>query len=326
MNIPGFIDLQVNGYMGVDFSSADLTEESFANASQQLLNHGTAAFLATIITSSLSIYKRNLNIMANVISSPQFQERILGIHAEGPFISTIPGAVGAHNPEWVQKPSKDSLDQLQDWANGNIKLITIAADITGAEDIAAHALDMKIAVSLGHQMADINDLQRLSNTGAKTLTHFGNGMPNTVNRHSNTLLAGLATPELSAMIITDGHHLPAHLIETIIKVKGTDKTIVISDASPIAGMPPGKYKVLGNRVVLEETGLLYNPEKNCMVGSSATMLECMNHLASLKILNLSELIDLGFYNPLKIININPESVTSQTSLIFDEDKMLFQIS
>jgi len=92
----------------------------------------------------------------------------------------------------------------------------------------------------------------------------------------------------------------------------------------IGAMPPGKYEASGNQVVLEKSGLLHNLEKNCMVGSSATMLECMNHLALLKILNLSELLDLGFYNPLKLLNINPESIVSQTSLIFDEKNCSFK--
>jgi N-acetylglucosamine-6-phosphate deacetylase len=308
MEVHGFIDLQVNGYQGVDFSGSDLTEERFASASRALLAHGTAGFLATIITSSEEIYQRNLGIMSAVMKRDEFQNRILGIHAEGPFLSRKPGAIGAHNPAWVKEPSPAFLDQLQDWAGGAIKMLTLAAELPGAEEVTKHAKAMGITVSLGHQAAKYEDYQRLAAAGAKAITHLGNGMPNEVHRHNNSLLFGLACEELAAMIITDGHHLPAHLIRTILRAKGVDNVIVTSDAAPLAGMPPGRYETLGNPVVLEKSGLLHNPDKKCMVGSSATMLECMNYLATLEIVTRDEMMKLGFYNPLRLIGIKPDSI------------------
>jgi len=323
MNIPGFIDLQVNGYQGVDFSSPELTTEDFTRTCRQLLDHGTAAFLPTIITSSLETYERNLPLMAQVMATDEFKNRLLGFHIEGPFISSQPGAVGAHNPQWVQKPSLSVLDQLQDWANGRIKFLTIAAEIKGAVELATHAANMGITVSLGHQIPTEEDLQSLAQAGAKALTHLGNGMPNRVNRHHNQIQMGMAQDELTAMIITDGHHLPDYLIKNIIRTKGIGRVIVTSDASPLAGMKPGHYETLGNKVVLEESGLLHNPEKQCMVGSSATMLECMNHLASVNILSLEELLQLGFYGPLSLLGIDPQSITSPHSLAYDHKTMKF---
>jgi N-acetylglucosamine-6-phosphate deacetylase len=112
LGIPGFVDLQVNGFVGVDFSSPDLTEESFVHACRALLGRGTAAFLPTIITSPLDVYAHNLPIIARGITLPEFQGRLPGIHLEGPFISPQPGAVGAHNPAWVRPPDLELLQQL----------------------------------------------------------------------------------------------------------------------------------------------------------------------------------------------------------------------
>ena len=174
-------------------------------------------------------------------------------------------------------------------------------------------------------MASTKDLEKLVKAGAKSITHLGNGMPNLVNRHNNPLLAGLAEDSLSAMIITDGHHLPDSLINTIIKAKGILKVIVVSDASSLAGMPAGKYSYWGQEVVLEESGYLHMPARKCMAGSSATMLQCMNYLASLKLLNEEQLLEVGFYNPLKLIDIDVASVKNDISVGFDKENNIFKI-
>ncbi len=167
---------------------------------------------------------------------------------------------------------------------------------------------MGIKVSLGHQLAGESDIDKLANAGASLLTHLGNGIPQKIDRHENPIWAGLANDDLSAMIITDGHHLPSSLIKTILKVKGASDTIVVSDASPIAGFAPGSYTTLGNEVILEESGRLYNPKTGYLVGSSSTMTECITHLRSLEVLNEKNLSDVGFTNPLEILDVNPQTV------------------
>ncbi|MCE5340008.1 MAG: amidohydrolase family protein [Planctomycetaceae bacterium] len=296
------IDLQVNGYMGVDFSSPQLTESDFIYACQKMIKHGVTAFLPTIITSSENVYKRNLSLIAKASEKPELKEHILGIHAEGPFISKESGAVGAHNPKWTKKTDIDFLKKMQEWANGKIKILTMAAELQNADKLCKYACKNNISVFLGHQNAQLNDLERLADAGAKAVTHLGNGMPNMVNRHDNMLQYGLACDKLAATIITDGHHLPAHLIKTIIRAKGVDKVTVISDASPIAGMPPGKYNVLENETVLEKNGYLHNPKKKCMVGSSATLVECLKYLNKLNILTSRQIKKVVYNNPLQLIS------------------------
>ncbi len=296
------IDLQVNGYMGVDFSSPRLTESDFIYACQKMIKHGVTAFLPTIITSSENVYKKNLSLIAKASEEPELKKHILGIHAEGPFISKEPGAVGAHNPKWTKKTDIEFFKKMQEWANGKIKILTIAAELPNAVKLCKYACKNNICVFLGHQNAQLSDLEKLADAGAKAVTHLGNGMPNMVNRHDNILQYGLACDKLAATIITDGHHLPAYLIKTIIRAKGVDKVTVISDASPIAGMPPGKYNVLGNEAVLEKNGHLHNPKKNCLVGSSATLVECSKYLNKLNILTSRQLKKVVYNNPLRLIS------------------------
>lgn len=308
MDIPGFIDLQVNGYKGIDFSSADLTKEQFIWACKELVKAGTVGFLPTLITSSEDVYRRNLRLIGEAMGHKQIKESVLGIHLEGPFISKQEGAVGAHNPKWVKKPDVEFLERLMEWSGGNINLLTIAAEVEGADGLCKHAEKLGITVSLGHQMAAEADLRRLAHAGAQSLTHLGNGIPHLLQRHNNPLLAGIANDDLTAMIISDGFHIPPSVIKIIIRTKGVSNVAVVSDASPIAGLSPGKYQTLGNDVILEESGLLHNPETGYLVGSSSTMIDCMNFLLSLDSLSLEELFELGFYNPLGLIGIDPELI------------------
>jgi N-acetylglucosamine-6-phosphate deacetylase len=324
LSIPGFVDLQVNGYQGVDFSSPDLTEEAFIDACRALLDAGTVAFLPTIITSPIEVYRRNLPLLTRVIPRDEFQGRLLGIHVEGPFISAQPGAVGAHNPAYVHEPDVSLLQQLHDWADGRIRLLTLAAEVEGAEELASFAASLDITVSIGHSLAGEADLERLVRAGATGLTHLGNGLPNTLPRHDNPIWAGLANDALTAMVIADGHHLPVPVLKAFVRAKSTERIVVVSDASPIAGLPPGRYTALDNVAILEESGRLYNPEKQCLVGSSATMLRCMNHLASLGLLSLDELLAVGFFNPLSLISVDPADVYAESRLLWDGSTATFQ--
>lgn len=306
MKIPGFVDLQVNGYKWVDFSSPELTKEQFVTACKELIRHGTIGFLPTVITSSVATYKRNLRLMADAMNHYDLSPSILGFHIEGPFISAKDGARGAHNPAWIRKPDIRFLDKLYEWSGENIKLLTLAAELEGAADLCKYAVtELGITVSLGHQMALEADLEEKVACGARSLTHLGNGIPKYLHRHANPLWAGLANDDLIAMVITDGHHLPPSIIKTIIRTKGASNVIVVSDASPIAGLSPGTYHTLGNDVILEDSGRLYNPETGYLVGSSSTMLECMNHLLSLELISFNELLETGFYNPLRLIGADP---------------------
>jgi len=325
MKIPGFIDLQVNGYKGVDFSSPNLTEEKFIEACREMFKSGTAAFLPTLITSSKEVYEKNLPLISGVMSRDEFKGKLLGLHLEGPFISPEPGAVGAHNPEYVCNPSIAYLEKLQDLAKGTIKLLTIAAEVKGADTLTKYAVQKGITVSLGHQTALDDKVGQLSKAGAKALTHLGNALSNQIDRHKNPLWAGLANEDLVAMIITDSHHIPDMLIKTIIRAKGISNVLIVSDASPLAGMPAGRYDYWGQEVVLEESGYLHSPAKKCMAGSSATLLECMNYLASLKLLKEEELLEVGFYNPLELIGIDSDTIKSDCSVAYNKEKNIFEI-
>ncbi len=323
--VPGFVDLQVNGYLGVDFSSADLTEEAAIQTCRALFTAGTAAFLPTVVTNLPEVYERNLPILARLIALPEFKTRLPGLHLEGPFISPLPGAVGAHTPAWVRPPDVAFIRQLNNWANHTVKMITIAAEIDGADLVARWAVDQGIHVSIGHTLATPSDLDRLAKAGARTITHLGNGMPHTVHKFANPIWAALADDRYIAMIIGDGHHVPPGILKSMIRAKQVERAIIVSDEVSVAGLPPGNYRVLGNNAILEPSGRFYNPEIGYLVGSSYTILRCMNYMASLGYWSTDELLAMAFYNPLKLLNVTPDSIFSSSRLYFDPEQMEFSI-
>lgn len=294
-----YADLQVNGFSGVDFSDAGMSAEDFRRAAGLLVETGTVIFLPTIITSSRGLYERNIGIISDVIASEGWGSNIPGVHLEGPFISPEPGAKGCHNSEWVRKPDIDFLDSL----GSSVKMITVAAELEGIDELIKHAVSRGIVVSLGHEFAGSADMERAAKAGARALTHLGNAIPQMIDRHRNPIWAGLACDDLAAMIITDGHHLPPELIKVVIKCKGADKVIVTSDSSSIAGLPPGRYRTLGNDVVLEPSGRLGSLQTGQLAGSSATMAQCMGYLESLGLLSKEELEKVGYSNAAKLLGL-----------------------
>ena len=185
-----FVDLQINGYMGVDFSDPALTKDSFLKCADSIFESGTCLFLPTVITSSEELYKRNIGIIYEAVMSHGLQSRIPGLHLEGPFISPEPGAVGAHNPAWVAAPKKDYLDRLISFAPEFIKILTVAPEREGALDLISYASSKGIKVSMGHNLAAMKDITDGAKAGACLITHMGNGIMNMGGLIIVTMLAG----------------------------------------------------------------------------------------------------------------------------------------
>jgi len=295
-----WVDLQLNGQIGIDFSSPSLSADDFMRAAEAVFASGTAVFLPTVITSEMELYRRNLPLIVKTAERAGLLSEIPGLHLEGPFLEPEAGYIGCHNPAWTQPTSPRIFDELMDLASGRIRLLTLAAGPHSSE-LIAYAAERKVAVSIGHHCATPQTLAAAAEAGARSLTHLGNGVPNFLPRHDNAIFAGLAEDRLSAMFIPDGHHLPDPVLKCYIRCKGAAKLIAVSDGSPAARLPPGEYNVLGNRAVLEISGRLYNPEKQCLVGSASTMSACMKHLASLGLLSDDELDMVGRRNPLALI-------------------------
>ena len=329
IHVPGFVDLQVNGYLGTSFTSTALTRESLVTVCRALLaDGGCVAIMPTVVTTSREIYAHALPLIAELIedaASVGLEGRILGIHLEGPFISAEPGAKGTHPAAHCAAPSIERFEELQAFARGHVKLVTIAAERAGAAEFCRWAVAHGVVVSLGHMLAGASDVCALADAGATLLTHLGNGLPNLVHRHETSLWASLAEDRLSAMLITDGQHLRSESIVTFVRAKGLKRTILTSDVAPVAGLADGVYACFGTQVRVEGE-YVRNATEPCLAGSGALMLRCVNHLASIALvrsdgggggaggseaprrLTREELVQVAFRNPLRAIGLDPEVV------------------
>jgi N-acetylglucosamine-6-phosphate deacetylase len=307
----GFVDVQNNGWMGADFTSAGLTLQQVRDITLDLIARGTLAYCPTVITGDPAVYKDNLRVLAEAMKDPLIGPHLLGIHLEGPFISTEPGAVGAHSKKFVQSPNVQAFRQYQEWAGGGIRILTLAPELPGAEELIRYASGAGVVVSIGHHMASDEAMARAVQAGASLCTHVGNGCPNMMHRHDNPLWWQLSCDEVSGLFITDGHHLPDDLIKVALRAKTPERFIVTSDASALAGMPPGRYSIFnGLPVVVGENGKIYSETSQSLAGSHSTLLECMNHLAGLSLLDEKGLWQVGHDNPARLLKLNPNDLST----------------
>ncbi|RPJ50174.1 MAG: N-acetylglucosamine-6-phosphate deacetylase [Chloroflexi bacterium] len=319
MTPSGFVDLQVNGYAGINFSDASLTLNQVAEVCAALASRGTLAFCPTVITSGMDVYRRVLPELAEaVLRSGDWPGRLLGIHLEGPFISPEDGAVGVHPREHARLPSLEVFDALYDLSGGKIALLTLAPELPGALELIRRAVERGVVVSIGHTLAGASTIRAAVKAGASLSTHLGNGCPNLLHRHQNPIWPQLAASELAAMLITDGHHLPPEVIAVMLAAKGPSRVIVTSDAAPAAGCPPGEYSFFGSRILLEPSGRLRNLERETLAGSSATMLDCMNVLAGLGLLSAEDLWRVGRDNPLTVLGRRVIDLPAGTVMLADD--------
>lgn len=301
----GFVDLQVNGYKGICFHKTDLTIERVYQATHELIKAGTVAYCPTLVTEDLKVYEHCLKVLAGAMRDQNLAKHILGFHLEGPFISSLEGARGAHPPKYIRQPSIELLKRFQDWAEGHIILLTLSPETEGAIPLIAYCVKNGIKVSIGHHFAEDKAMERAAKTGATACTHLGNGMPNMINRHQNPLWWQLAGDDIYGMFITDGHHLPDDFIKVALRAKTVEKFIVVSDSVDLAGLPPGNYEFIGRKVVLAPSGRISFADTPYLAGSSANMIQCMNHLASLNLLTEEKLWQVGRDNPLRLLGKKP---------------------
>ena len=317
----GFIDIQLNGFKGVNFSAPDLTLDQVRMATRELVKAGTTAYCPTVVTSSLDNFKHSLPILAQAMLDPELKPHLLGIHMEGPFISPIVGARGAHPPENIIKPDVDTFKRFQEWAEGNVVLLTLAPETEGAMALIRYASENGTVVSMGHTLAEDAAMEEAVRAGVRVCTHLGNGMPNMINRHQNPLWWQLACEDLAGTFITDGQHLPPDFIKVALRAKTVKRFVVVSDAAHLAGLPPGVYDFNGNAAVLAPNGRIGFKNTPYLAGSSATMLQCMNHLASLNLLSEADLWKVGYANPLRLLGRRLDRQPSDTpSIVFKNNQ------
>ncbi|MDR1588132.1 MAG: amidohydrolase family protein [Treponema sp.] len=240
---PGFLDIQVNGYKGFNYSRNDFGEKEIESLVRALAQTGTTGHVPTLCTAPAECFTGSLGIIRKAMeNNPVINAAIPGFHLEGPFISSEDGPVGAHDKSYVIDPDIDIFAEWQDAAGGLIKYITLAPERKGAIDFIREVVKTGVKVSIGHTGASPECIREAVGAGASCSTHLGNGSHAMIPRHRNYIWEQMAGDALMAGVISDGFHLPAALVKVIYRAKGPERIILVSDAAEMGGCKPGLYK------------------------------------------------------------------------------------
>lgn len=314
---PGLIDLQVNGVNGIDFNDPAVTAQQIREAVYFLLSQGVTTFLPTVITNSDENICKIVSTISGACSSDTIvNDCIWGIHLEGPFLSTVPGAKGAHDERHLKTPDWELFKKFQQAAGGKIKLVTVAPELEGAYAFIEKCREEKILVSIGHSMANEEQIGLAIKAGALLATHLGNAVPLVLPRHPNILWDLLAAEQLYACIIADGVHIPDSFIKVVMKTKG-DKTLVVSDATCFAGMPPGEYQNhIGGSVILDDEKRVHlKSTPGLLAGAAKTLLENVETLIDHELATLGEAWKMASVNVAGMLLKNDEKFESKDDFV-----------
>ncbi|RUL88265.1 N-acetylglucosamine-6-phosphate deacetylase [Tautonia sociabilis] len=248
---PAFWDIQTNGRLGVSFSDPTLTPEQVRQIVLAQDAIGTARCCPTLITAPADAMRSGVSAIASCCEAdPEVAHRVVGIHLEGPFLSPDDGYRGAHPIEAIRDPDWDLFQSLQDASGGRVVLLTLAPERPGAIDLIKKVVGSGVVVAIGHSAADPETIRAAVDAGARLSTHLGNGIVATLPRHPNPIWTQAADDRLAASLIADGHHLSDDVLRVLVRAKTPARVILVSDASPLAGLPPGTY----GRWAVEESG------------------------------------------------------------------------
>jgi N-acetylglucosamine-6-phosphate deacetylase len=304
---PGFIDNQVNGYAGISFAfgGSDLTLEGVMEATRALWKEGVTTYLPTLTTNARDILTRNFRVLAEAADDPALRGSIPGFHLEGPFISPEDGFRGAHPAAHVRRPDWNEFMDYYQAAGGKILQVTLAPEMEGALDFIDRCREKNIVVALGHHNAPAATITEAIDRGARIATHLGNGAANTINRHRNPFWPQLADERLMISIIADGFHLLPEQIKVFTKAKGIENTILTSDVTSFAGLPPGQF-VTAEGVTIELTpeGMLRYPAQNVLYGSASPISKGIGHVMKVTGCSLSDAVKMASSNPARLYGLS----------------------
>ncbi|MET0422735.1 MAG: amidohydrolase family protein [Actinoplanes sp.] len=296
---PGLVDLQVNGYAGHDFNEASGTVTAVVAITRALHAQGVTTFVPTLVTAAHDRIAAALRTIAAAREAdPLVRHAIPYVHLEGPHLSPADGPRGVHDPAQIRPPS---LDEFTDWQAAGpdlIGMVTLSPHFDEAAGYTRELTRQGVHVAIGHTGATPAQITAVADAGARLSTHLGNGAHAMLPRHPNYLWTQLADDRLTAGFIADGHHLPADTLTAMIRAKGLDRSILVSDAVALAGMPPGRYETpVGGAVELSPDGRLVKSGTPYLAGAARGLADGVAHAAVAARLGLAGALRLATVQP-----------------------------
>jgi N-acetylglucosamine-6-phosphate deacetylase len=292
---PGLVDLQVNGFAGHDVNAPDVTEETIGALVRASYRAGVTTLVPTIVTAPEERIHAALAVIARArAADPLVAHTIPYAHVEGPFLSAEDGPRGVHDRRHLRPADIEELRRWGDLAG----LVTISPHDEAAIDVIARAARMGVRCAIGHTHATPEQITRAVDAGAGLATHLGNATYPVLPRHPNHLWTQLADDRLHAGFIADGHHLPADTFRAMLRAKGIERAHLVSDATALAGRPPGRYRTpVGGEVELSATGRLSYTGTPLLAGASRSLADGVATAVAMAGITLADGLRLATANP-----------------------------
>lgn len=319
---PGFIDLHLQGCGGFDF--IDATPQAVTTIRQKALQAGCTSFLATTtFESGPNGWDHLSRITESIRKSADDPEgaRILGIHLEGPYLNFE--KKGGFGPAYFRSPGRDEFLRILDIVKDDLKMITIAPELDGAEEIIEEALNRNIIVSLGHTRVDYEQAKKEFQKGVNHITHIFNAMEGLHHRNPGLLGAALEDDRVFVQLIPDGIHVHPAVMQLLYRIKGIERICLISDATAPCGMPEGtEVKGVGGRIRIENGAVRL--QDGTLAGSALLMDEAVRRFHRLTGVSLAQTLCMASLTPAMAIRYDKETGNIREGLsadfvLFDND-------
>ena len=300
---PGWIDLQVNGFAGVDYNSPAATEEQIGHSIREMFRTGVTRFFPTVITGATEHMTAALRNLAAVKEKIPEGAAMEAFHLEGPYISSEDGPRGAHPAEWVRPPDLDEFRRFQDTARDHIRLVTLSPEWPGAPRFIEAIVQQGVVASIGHTKASAEEIAAAVSAGATLSTHLGNAAHPTLPRR-NYIWEQLSDDRLAASFIVDGFHLSKSFLNVALRAKGLERSILITDAVMPAACSSGRYRLGAVDVELHPDGSVRLMGGSRLAGSALQMNHAIENVIRQAGLNLRDAISLATRNPARVGRIS----------------------
>ncbi|HUQ44880.1 MAG TPA: N-acetylglucosamine-6-phosphate deacetylase [Candidatus Limnocylindria bacterium] len=301
----GWLDIQVNGFGGHDPNASGADASNTVEMIRALWRHGVTGVCPTICTESEEHIVGALRAVAAACEAdPLIDASVVGIHVEGPHISPEDGPRGAHPLRHVRPPDIAEYRRWQEAAGGRIRIITLSPEYPEAVEYVRAIVADGVVASVGHTSASGDEIRAMVDAGARWSTHLGNGAHAMIRRHPNYIWDQLAEDRLAAGFIFDGHHLPPSVMRSVVRAKGVERTILVSDALYVAAMPPGDYALPdGAGVTLLDSGRLELSGTPYLAGAAAALPVCVANATRHAGLSLGDAVRTVTANPSRLLKL-----------------------
>jgi len=303
--VPGFIDLQVNGFAGVDYNDPESKPDAIAGSIRKLFSTGVTRFFATVITGSeerIIGSVRNLARAKEEFARNRMPEAhaLEAFHIEGPNISPEPGPRGAHPLEHIRPPDIEEFRRWQEAADGNIRLVTVSPEWPEMPQYIETLVKSGVVVSVGHTKATHEQIRAAVEAGATMSTHLGNAAHPVLPKTQNYIWDQLAEDKLAACFIVDGIHIPEPFFRAAVQAKGMERAILVTDAVMPATCEPGPYKLGQVDVILRENGSVVLKDGERLAGSALRMDRAVERSVQWTGISLANVLAMATTNPARI--------------------------